>query len=463
MRTLETAALTLEPLTVRHADEMFAVLGDPAIYEYEHVPPASLEALRRRVAALPSRRSPDGSEGWLNWVIRLPSGAAIGYVQATVYPDRRAAIAYELGSAWWGRGLARRAVEAMLVELASQHGVRRLTAVLKQRNQRSLRLLERLGFAPAAVDDPLRRQLDDDEALMTREMPAADATAAPTASDRLRGLARRVAQAHVGLDPPVVLSLLSGSVVEDIADGWSDVDMSVVFETLPAEDALRAACAAAGASPWFWQNGSLAEGSLVVAFRLDGIEVQIGYSDLATLHRELDQVLVDHDPDTPQHKLAEGLQKAEPLIGEAQLRALQERIAVFPPALGRAMATHFMGRITPWRALSQLLHRDATLWSRELQVAACYKLLGALAGLNGLYFTTFQFKRMTRFAAKLKLAPHDLAMRIERLLHADSAAALIELHALEGEVVELVAARWPDLDLAAVRERRLGFVPPAGS
>jgi [ribosomal protein S5]-alanine N-acetyltransferase len=461
MRTVETTALTLEPLSVRHAAEMFAVLADPAIYEYENEPPASLDALRRRYAALESRRSPDGREVWLNWVIRLPSGAAIGYVQATVFPDRRAAIAYELGSAWWGRGLARRAVEAMLAELVSQHGVLRLTAVLKQRNQRSLRLLERLGFAPAPADDALRRQLDDDETLMTRQAAPADASSAPTASDRLRGLARRVAQAHVGIDPPVVLSLVSGSTVEDIADAWSDVDMSVIFEILPNEDALRAACAAAGGLPWFWQTGSLAEGSLVVAFRLDGIEVQIGYSDLATLHRELDQVLVDHDPDTPQHKLAEGMAKAEPLIGEARLRALQARIAVFPPELGRAMAAHFMGRVTPWRALSQLLHRDATLWCRELQVAACYKLLGALAGLNGVYFTTFQFKRMTRFAAKLKLAPTDFSMRIERLLQGDSAAALVELHALEGEVVELLAARWPDLDLAAVRERRLAFVPPA--
>ena len=41
MRILETAALTLEPLTARHADEMFAVLGDPAIYAYENEPPAS--------------------------------------------------------------------------------------------------------------------------------------------------------------------------------------------------------------------------------------------------------------------------------------------------------------------------------------------------------------------------------------------------------------------------------------
>ena len=171
MRTLVTGALTLEPLAVRHADEMFPVLSDPAIYEYENEPPASLEALRRRYAALESRRSPDGGEAWLNWIVRLPSGDAIGYVQATLHPDRRAAIAYEFGSAWWGRGLARQAVASMLAELALQHGARRLTAVLKQRNQRSLRLLERLGFTPAAADDPLRRQLDDDEALMTRAAP----------------------------------------------------------------------------------------------------------------------------------------------------------------------------------------------------------------------------------------------------------------------------------------------------
>ena len=290
---------------------------------------------------------------------------------------------------------------------------------------------------------------------------AAGFATAASASDRLRALAQRVAQAHVGLREPVVLSLLSGSVVEDIADALSDVDMSVVFETLPAEAELQAACAQAGGSAWFWQAGSLAEGGLVVAFRLDGVEIQIGYNDLATLQREVDQVLVDHDPDTPQHKLAEGLLKAEPLIGAARLEALQRRLAIFPPALGRAMAAHFIGRVTPWRAISQLLHRDATMWCRELQVAACYKLIGALAGLNGQYFTTFQFKRMTRFITKLEQAPADFAMRVERLLHSDSPAAFSELHALEGEVIDLLTARWPDLDLAAVRERRQAFVPRA--
>lgn len=285
----------------------------------------------------------------------------------------------------------------------------------------------------------------------------AEASAAPSASDRLRGLARRVAQAHVGAGRPPPMSLVSGSTVDDIADARSDVDMSVVYEVLPPEVELRAACEAAGGLPWFWQTGSLADGSLVVAFRLDGIEIQIGYSDFATLDREIDQVVVRHNPDTPLHKLAEGLLKAEALLDEPRLRSLQARVAAFPPALGRAMAQHFVARITPWRAITQLLHRDAAVWCRELQVEACYKLIGALAGLNGVYFTTFQFKRMTRFAAKLARAPADLPARIEALLKAEPTEAFDALHRLEGEVVDLLAQRWPDLDLAAVRERRAAY------
>lgn len=277
-----------------------------------------------------------------------------------------------------------------------------------------------------------------------------------TASDVRRAIARAVAQAHVPLGGAGLLALVSGSVVEDLADERSDVDMGIIFDALPSEDALRAACG----QPWIWQAGALAEGSLVVAFRVDGIEVQIAYSDHATLARELDQVLVEHDPDTPLHKLAEGLHKAEPLVGAERLHALQARIADFPEPLGRAMAAHFLGRVTPWRAIAQIVHRDATLWSRELQVQAGYRLLGALAGLNGLYFTTFQFKRMRRFVGHMTIAPHAFADRLERALQGDATAAFAEMHALEGEVLALVAERWPDLDLQAVRERRVAFAPP---
>jgi ribosomal-protein-alanine N-acetyltransferase len=117
MRVIETTSLTLEPQTTAHAEEMFVVLSDPAIYEYENEPPQSLEWLRARFAKLESRCSTDGEEQWLNWVIRLPASELVGYVQATVRANGHAAIAYELSSAYWGRGLAHAAVDAMIREL----------------------------------------------------------------------------------------------------------------------------------------------------------------------------------------------------------------------------------------------------------------------------------------------------------------------------------------------------------
>ena len=151
IRPLETPRLVLEPQVAAHADEMFIVLCDPAIYEFENAPPGSAEALRERYRALEARRSPDGAQLWLNWIVRLKDGgAAIGYVQATVLPDATALVAYEFNSAWWGRGLAHEAVAAAMRELSQHLGVTRCGAVFKTGNERSRRLLARLGMRPAA-------------------------------------------------------------------------------------------------------------------------------------------------------------------------------------------------------------------------------------------------------------------------------------------------------------------------
>jgi ribosomal-protein-alanine N-acetyltransferase len=150
MRPIETRHLLFEPQTAAHAAEMFDVLSDPAIYEFENRPPASLAWLEDRFRRLESRRSADGSELWLNWVVRsVEEGVAIGYVQATIYHDGTALVAYEFSSAYWGRGWASEAVAAMLNEIAHSNGVVTAGAVFKTANFRSRRLLQRLGFAEA--------------------------------------------------------------------------------------------------------------------------------------------------------------------------------------------------------------------------------------------------------------------------------------------------------------------------
>ena len=170
MRALRTSRLTLEPQIAAHAEEMFRVLGDLAIYEHENEPPPSVGWLRERFTRLESRRSPDGAQQWLNWVVRDAESGLIGYVQATVNPDHSAAIAYVLTSRFWGKGLASEATAAMIAELAIRYRVRRLTEVLKRTNVRSMRLLERLGFSLASPELHAAAGAEPDEWLMHREL-----------------------------------------------------------------------------------------------------------------------------------------------------------------------------------------------------------------------------------------------------------------------------------------------------
>ena len=168
MRALQTPLCTLEPQVAAHASEMFRVLADPAIYEFENEPPASEAWLAERYRRLESRRSADGSEHWLNWVVRLPAGELAGYVQATVQPDGVALVAYELNSRHWRQGIGRSAVQAMLDELQAQYGVHSFVAVLKARNFRSEGLLRHLGFVPAGAVEAAAYRDDADELVMRR-------------------------------------------------------------------------------------------------------------------------------------------------------------------------------------------------------------------------------------------------------------------------------------------------------
>lgn len=183
MRTLAASCCTLEPLLAAHAPEMFEVLADPAIYEFENQPPPSVEWLAHRYALLESRGPGDGSEQWLNWVIRLHGGAVAGYVQATVLPSGVSCVAYELNSRHWRQGIGSGATQVMLEELHSHYGVHTFVAVLKAANFRSLGLLRKLGFEPGSADQVAAWRDGPDECVMVRPAQACDKVSAPPARE----------------------------------------------------------------------------------------------------------------------------------------------------------------------------------------------------------------------------------------------------------------------------------------
>lgn len=152
---LSADGMTLEPLRVDHADEMVGVLADESIYAFTGGAPPSRETLRARYEAQCRGQSPDGSEAWLNWVIRLTDTArAAGYVQATVTDDDDgrcvAEIAWVVGTSFQGRHVASTATRAMCAFLGGR-GVEQLHAHVHPDHPASQGVARAAGMHPTDV------------------------------------------------------------------------------------------------------------------------------------------------------------------------------------------------------------------------------------------------------------------------------------------------------------------------
>ena len=169
MRELRAGDLVLAPLRADDAAAMYEILRDPGLYGHlDYPPPPSVEHLRAVYERLERRKSPDGSEDWLNWTVRAADGAVAGFVQATVQPNRTAWIAYVIGTAHQRRGIATRAMHCVLEHLTVEYGAKRFLATTEVANAASIGVLRRLGFHDASPEMARRHELSATERLFFR-------------------------------------------------------------------------------------------------------------------------------------------------------------------------------------------------------------------------------------------------------------------------------------------------------
>jgi hypothetical protein len=145
--------------------------------------------------------------------------------------------------------------------------------------------------------------------------------------------------------------------------------------------------------------------------------------------------------------------EAIPLYGEALIRDWQTRLANYPATLAQAMVKHHLAVFPVWGIQDRMTTRDATIWCYQLLVEGAYNILGILAGLNHLYYSSFQFKRMHHFTEQMNIAPTELANRLEAIFHTNATTAAMQLEALVSETVALVEQHMPEIDTAVLKKR----------
>jgi hypothetical protein len=274
-------------------------------------------------------------------------------------------------------------------------------------------------------------------------------------SEYLLHLGRSILAPYTRL-PSARAAMITGSAAEGVSDHYSDLDMTVYYDgELPGEETLAAIREGHGAPERAWLLGERADGNIAEAYELDGVQAQIGHATIAAWENDIAEVLDRWNADTPLHKAMSGTLASVAVHGEALIDGWKARIRAFPDGLARAMVEKRLSIFPVWYVQDALDGRDATLWHFQIRVETAYALLGILAGLNRLYFTTFQFKKMRRFVGEMRIKPERFAERLEELFAQTPAAAAKSLEGLTREVLALVEREMPDVDITGM-QRRVG-------
>jgi len=277
-------------------------------------------------------------------------------------------------------------------------------------------------------------------------------------SEYLIDLAKRNLQPYLAL-PHLRAAMITGSAALGLSDRYSDIDMMIYYDTLPGDDELTAARLQNNGEV-IWRVDNRAEGELMESYRVQGVECQIAHATIAAWERDMAIVLERHDVNTPLHKALSGTLEGIALHGAELIETWKAKIADYPPALAQAMVEQHLQFFPLWNLQEPLAARDAVLWHYQILTEAAYNLLAILAGLNRLYFTSFQFKRLHHFAAQLAIKPAAFSARLDRLFSAPPAQAALDLKALVDETLDLIALHMPQVDVAGVKQRLDRRRPP---
>jgi RimJ/RimL family protein N-acetyltransferase len=150
--TLAGTRVTLRHLTRADADDIFAIFSDPQVMRYWSSGPMSTTA--DAVAYIDGIHDGLRRRTLFQWgVEHHEARRVIGTCTLlNVSPlHQRGEIGFALARPFWGQGLARAAVTRVLSFAFEELALHRVEADADPRNDRSLRLLERLGFRREGV------------------------------------------------------------------------------------------------------------------------------------------------------------------------------------------------------------------------------------------------------------------------------------------------------------------------
>lgn len=143
---LETERLTLSPVVLEDAPDVYLMMSDPEVMAHWDVEPIDDPDVVTSIVASQAQETTIGG-GWY-WSMRLTADRTflgVCDLSDVDWRHKRAEVGFMMGKDSWGKGYAWEAMTSVLA-FAAGEGLKRLTARTHVGNTRSDSLLTRLGF-----------------------------------------------------------------------------------------------------------------------------------------------------------------------------------------------------------------------------------------------------------------------------------------------------------------------------
>jgi [ribosomal protein S5]-alanine N-acetyltransferase len=144
--TLDAGGVRLRWLTEADVPALFAIFGDPQVTRYWGFD--VLPDLAAAAALLADIHRQFHAGTLLQWGVETSDTGLAGTCTLSQFDarNRRAELGFALGCGYWGRGIMKAALPAVIDFAFGQLGLHRIFADTDPRNIPALRTLERLGF-----------------------------------------------------------------------------------------------------------------------------------------------------------------------------------------------------------------------------------------------------------------------------------------------------------------------------
>jgi hypothetical protein len=275
-------------------------------------------------------------------------------------------------------------------------------------------------------------------------------TALPTAASQWRIELARDLTRYYAAHPAIKMIVIGGSPSRGLADQYSDLDIVVYWEAIDLPWLEQVPLRPVGGEQYLLRKMG-EEGVYLEEYYFGPLKVDLGHITLALWEALTDDVVKNLNPVPDNLKTIAGFLAATVLHGAELYEEWHRRLATYPEGLAPRVVRQHLRIFQRGCLTHQGLERGDVLYFQDGLCQMLKNVLGILAGLNRVYFSSAEPRWLQYELSRMPIQPEGTWPRMLRILTGDPRQAERLLTELIEEVLDLVAKHLPEVDTSRIR------------